>query len=96
MKPPKNNLYTVGYFRNRLRTVGIHSKILFNKFKEDDKRYWIISIFDDLNIICICKRDFDNEFIFEFSDSKQKIQNTTSIKTKSFQEILNFLLTLVN
>ena len=86
----KNKLYTLSYFRNRLLQNGISSKILINNFTEEDDRRWMISIYDDLKIICVCYKNNDI-FYFEFFDGKQTIKLNQLIQTESMKVIIEFL-----
>lgn len=88
-----NKLYTLSYFRNRLLQEKISSKILINDFSPNDERYWMISIYDDLKIICTCYKNSD-EFFFEFFDGKQNIKLTRYFRTDSMKVIIDFLKTL--
>lgn len=86
----KNKLYTLGYFRQRLKLAGLWSKILIDKFSADDKRYWAISIDKDLQIFCICYKTH-NDYYFEFIDGHQRCTMNIKIRTESMDVILEFL-----
>ena len=90
----KNKLYTLGYFRKRLKDAGIESRILVNIYPETDNRKWTICIYKDLNVFCTCmkpvKQELGNEFFF--SDLGQKIKQLNfSIKTDSLNVIIDYL-----
>lgn len=90
----KNKLYTLGYFRKRLKDANIESKILIDTFPQNDTRKWMISIFKDLSIICTCLKTIEGENTnqFYFCDHGQKVKPFNYIlKTDSFNVIIEFL-----
>ena len=83
---PKNKLYTLSYFRKRLRETGILSDVMFEHFHKDDSRYWAIVVSRNiLNIIIFCYKK-DGEFFF-------RIQTPTfynfEIRTKSMKVVID-------
>ena len=86
----KNNLFTLSYFRKRLKDENIDCKVLVKNFSSNDNRYWSVSIFEDLNIFCTCYKD-DSACHFLFSDGNQNIKIDKGIKTESMNVILDFL-----
>ena len=95
----KNKLYTLSYFRKRLKGAGFSSKILINNYDEDDKRYWTISIHKEYSIICTClKYETDGilEVSFHFTDCGQKIIRDKTVQTESMNIITEMLEKLIN
>lgn len=90
-----NKLYTLGYFKYRLKEAGLVCKDLIREFDENDKRYWMISISPkDYKIICTCyKTNEDVEFVF--SDGKQYIIPDLILKTSSMEVIISEVLKVV-
>lgn len=43
-KKRKNNLYTLGYFLKRLRDCNFIALKVFNEFRPDDNRKWVILV----------------------------------------------------
>jgi hypothetical protein len=97
----RNNLYTLSYFRKRLRDSNIKSKILIgsDSYSKEDKRYWTILIDPKkTNLFCTCFNYEDDEgkhVYFSFDDGKQKLVANNIIKTKSMQVIINFIKDLI-
>ena len=95
----RNNLYTLSYFRKRLKDAGILSKVLIENFNEDDRRYWSICI-SELNIICTCFKYLDedhNQIVrFHFNDGNQKFTYDKNIQTESMNVIIEILLKAIN
>lgn len=61
----KNKLYTLSYFRKRLKDAGISSVRLINKFSDDDERYWAILVDPGRrNVIAICYKSDSLNFHF--------------------------------
>ena len=92
MSDRKNKLYTLSYFRKRLKENNIKSVRLINKFADDDDRYWTILISPNhKNIICTCYKT-DSEYFFNFHTSKYfKYQ----IKTQSMEVIIKTMEALI-
>jgi hypothetical protein len=90
----KNKLYTLSYFRKRLKDANISSIVLLDKYDECDYRYWSISIDNIRNILCTCMKHED-EYYFVFSDCRQHILNNKIIKTESMNVIIEFLKTVI-
>lgn len=90
-----NKLYTLGYFKYRLKESGLVCKDLIREFEEGDKRYWMICICPkSFNIICTCYRN-DEETEFVFSDGKQHIIPDLIIKTSSMEVITAEIIKIV-
>jgi hypothetical protein len=91
----RNNLYTLSYFRKRLKEAGIFAKILMNEYGEDDKRYWSIAIGEKHIITCTCFKyeDEDGEQVvnFRFSDGNQRLIIDKNIQTQSMKVIIEML-----
>ena len=90
----KNKLYTLGYFRKRLKDSNIESKILIDKYPDSDSRKWTISIFKELSIFCTCLKNVEgeNQNEFFFCDLGQKVKPINFIiKTDSLNVIIEFL-----
>lgn len=85
----KNNIYTLSYFRKRLFESGISSKILINKF-ERSPRYWMCSIYPDIQLICTCFKH-EKDFWLSFSDGKNRLSIDHIIKTESMNVIIDWL-----
>ena len=96
----RNNLYTLSYFRKRLKDGGISSNILIENFPENDKRYWSICISEEFNIICTCFKylDEDNDKIirFHFTDGNQRFLMAKNIQTERMNVIIEMLLKVIN
>ena len=85
----KNRLYTLSYFRKRLKDADINSIRLINEFKDDnDKRYWTILIDPGRkNIITTCYKEDIDKFWFKLNTPT----NLYNIKTKSMRVIIENL-----
>ena len=84
-----NKLYTLSYFRKRLKESDIPSKRLINEFEENDSRYWSILIDpSNKNLICTCYKFPDGNFHFSL-----QTENYTNfeIKTLSMEVIVKAL-----
>ncbi len=96
----RNNLYTLSYFRKRLKDAGIYAKILVENYGENDKRYWTISISEELNIICTCFKFIDeseNQIVkFYISDGGQRFTYEKIIQTESMNVIIEILSKVIN
>lgn len=90
-----NKLYTLGYFKYRLKEAGLVCKDLIREFEEQDKRYWMISISPkNYNVICTCYRSGeDTEFIL--TDGKQYIIPDLIIKTSSMEVIISEIIQII-
>lgn len=81
----KNKLYTLSYFRKRLKEAEIKSVRLINEYEKDDPRYWTILI-DPSNkkILLTCYKESAEEYYFSL------ITKTGSfiIKTLSMEIII--------
>ncbi len=90
----KNKLYTLSYFKKRLRDGNYNSITLFNSYSEDDQRYWTILIGED-NIQCTCLKFMNEmsqiEFSFHFTDNKQTLNMDKKVTTHSMNVILELL-----
>jgi hypothetical protein len=84
-----NNLYTLSYFRKRLLSGNLTSKILVNDYEETDRRYWTISIGSE-KIFCTCFREGTSNR-FEFWDGGNLLQGRRSISTKSMNVVIDFI-----
>lgn len=84
-----NNLYTLSYFRKRLKEADIPSIKLICDFAKDDSRYWAILAYpNDKNIIIICYKFNPTEFHFLFNISSN---SHLIVKTKSMKIIIDEL-----
>jgi hypothetical protein len=95
----KNKLYTLSYFRKRLRDAGITSKVLIESFSEDDKRYWTISVDSKRRVLCTCFKFTENDetnFYFHFADGNQRLPIDKTIKTESMMVIIDSLKKIIN
>lgn len=95
----RNNLFTLSYFRKRLKDAGISSKVLIDNYDENDKRYWTVSIDKTKRIMCTCFRyeEEGNQTIrFMFSDGKQNLPIDKSYQTESMIIILEMLKRVIN
>lgn len=92
----KNKLYTLSYFRKRIHSASIDSKILVKKYNvEDDSRYWTVTLFPKThNIFCTCYKE-DGEYWFELWDGGNKLKNETTIRTKSMNIIIDSVYSLL-
>jgi hypothetical protein len=82
-----NKLYTLSYFRKRLLDSKIKSRIIIDKFSDNDSRYWSIIIDPNKsNIACTCYKKSSDEFKFMFQIPNG---NTVSLKTLSMDVIIN-------
>jgi hypothetical protein len=92
----KNKLYTLSYFRKRLHSASIDSRILVKAFVVDgDTRYWTLSLFPKThNIFCTCYKD-ETEFWFELWDGGNKLKNETIIRTKSMNVVIDSIYSLL-
>lgn len=86
---PKNNLYTLSYFRKRLREENIFSDILNIKYSNNDKRYWTININPQTgdNILVTCIKTEDD---YWFKLCTKENQNMT-VKTKSMESFIQII-----
>jgi hypothetical protein len=95
MSKSKNKLYTLSYFRKRLREVGISTEVVVSDYDEQDKRYWTISIDGKLKILCTCLKytDTDGSTVskFHFSDCKQSFKMDMVRETVSMEDIISML-----
>jgi len=83
----KNKLYTLSYFRKRLKEAGITSIRLINNFREDDERYWAILVDPgNRNIITICYKN--DSLNFHFKLMTPSLSNFI-ISTKSMKIIID-------
>jgi hypothetical protein len=90
---PNNNLYTLSYFRKRLKENDIKSVKLVNKFSDDDTRYWTILISPSFrNLICTCYKFPDGNFHFSI---QTKNYTNYEIKTKSMEVIVKTVSLLI-
>lgn len=90
----KNKLYTLSYFRKRLKDKEISSVRLINKYCDDDVRYWTILIDPgNKNIICTCFKHNIEDFYFSLLTAKY---TNFEVKTKSMDIIIDSLLNLIN
>jgi hypothetical protein len=96
----KNKLFTLSYFRKRLKDAGFITKILDDRYSEIDKRYWTISIDKNYRIHCTCfkfkTQDDENCYSFMFTDGKQKIKIDRTLTTSSMKVIIDFLNSVIN
>lgn len=96
----RNNLYTLSYFRKRLKDAGIYAKILVENYDENDRRYWTISISEELNIICTCFKYLDEDdsqiVNFHFNDGGQRFTYEKIIQTESMNVIIEILSKVIN
>ena len=90
----KNKLYTLSYFKKRLRDAGYNSITLFNSYKEDDNRYWTILIGEN-NIQCTCLKYLNETkqivYSFSFIDHNQNLRIDKNISTHSMNVIIEML-----
>jgi len=89
---PKNKLYTLSYFRKRLREAGILSDVVIDKFHKDDPRYWMLLLSRNyLNLFLICYKN-NEDFFF-------KIQTPSfynfEIRTKSMKVIIDSIFKII-
>lgn len=95
----RNKLYTLSYFRKRLRDAGITSKVLVNSYKEGDRRYWTISIDPEKRIWCTCFKYIEDGVIkykFKFSDGNQHLPLDRTLSTESMPIIIKALQNIIN
>ena len=85
----KNHLFTLSYFRKRLRDAAWQSVVLQRDFPDEDSRYWHISI-GDACVWCTCFRTEDDCW-FMFSDGKNLIKYDKIIRTESINVITEYL-----
>jgi len=92
----KNKLYTLSYFRKRLLSANISSRILIKTYVvEEDPRYWTLTLFPKThNIFCTCYKQ-DTEFWFELWDGGNKLKNELTIRTKSMNVIIDNVYSLL-
>ena len=99
-KTNKNKLYTLSYFRKRLRDANLTSKVLIDSYKgEADKRYWTISIDPEKRIFCTCFKYIEEDeivFNFKFSDENQSLPIDRTITTESMMVIIEELKKIIN
>ncbi len=94
MNTSKNKLYTLSYFRKRLHSSGIPSKILV-KYSTEDIRYWTIDLFPDThNIFCTCFKSND-KYWFELWDGGNKLKNKRIISMKSMNVIIEMIYSIL-
>lgn len=90
-----NKLFTLSYFRKRLREVGIESTILVNNYTDLDKRYWTICIDDKYKIFCTCLKYIDSDGTpkceFRFTDCNQYFKMDMIRVTSSMEDIISML-----
>ena len=94
IKNNKNKLYTLSYFKKRLKDSGIISKPIIREFDKNDKRYWLLSIDPKHKILCTCFKYTENnemKYSFRFSDGHQRIPIDKTITTESMLVIINEL-----
>ncbi len=85
----------MSYFRKRLHSSSIESKILINRFNEEDTRYWTLSLFPDThNIFCTCYK-VEQNYWFELWDGGNKLKNKRSIRTKSMNVIIDSIYSIL-
>ena len=98
-KKSRNKLYTLSYFKKRLRQAGWKVGVLIPSYSDHDKRYWTICIGEDV-IFCTCLKYIDEEgdlvTYFHFSDNNQKLMIDKTISTQSMKVILEFLDKTIN
>jgi hypothetical protein len=95
MTRSNNKLYTLSYFRKRLKDAGIYARILVRSYGEGDKRYWTIAIGEQYIIMCTCfnyaDESGDQVVLFKFSDGNQKMIIDRNIQTESMNVIIEML-----
>lgn len=93
----KNKLYTLSYFRKRLHSASIDSKVLVRTYTSfGDSRYWTITLFPKThNIFCTCYKN-ESDVWFELWDGGNRLKNETIIKTKSMNIIIDSIYSLVS
>lgn len=100
MKKRRNKLYTLSYFRKRLKEAGIYANILFENYDPLDKRYWTINITEELNIFCTCFKYLDQDGMqivrFHFTDGNQRLGLDKNIQTESMNVIIEMLEKIIN
>lgn len=96
----RNNLYTLSYFRKRLKDANIHARVIVDNYSETDKRYWTICISEELNIMCTCFKyldEDDNQVVkFHLSDGNQRLVLDKHIQTESMNVIIEILSKVIN
>lgn len=89
---PKNKLYTLSYFRKRLREAGILSDVVIDKFHKDDPRYWMLLLSRNyLNLFLICYKK-DEDFFFKI---QTPLYYDFEIRTKSMKVIIDSIAKIV-
>ena len=90
---PNNKLYTLSYFRKRLKESDISSIKLIERYEESDPRYWTILISpSQKNLICTCYKFPNGDFHFSIQTSNY---TNYEIKTKSMEVINKTVLALI-
>jgi hypothetical protein len=95
----RNKLYTLSYFRKRLKESGFFARILVEKYEESDKRYWTICIGELDKIICTCfkyNEDGESTVKFHFTDGNQRLAMDKYIQTESMNVIIEMLERVIN
>jgi len=87
-----NKLYTLSYFRKRLKDVNIPSIVFVKEYELKDSRKWTISLFGKKHIFCTCMKE-QTTFgtTFEFSDGGNYYKNRWFFCTESMQVIIEHL-----
>ena len=92
-KSSKNKLYTLSYFRKRLKNSSISSLRLINKYSKNDSRYWTILIDPSKkNLLCTCYKDSPIDYYF--SVQTENVPHFV-IKTESMEVVINNIKELI-
>jgi len=93
----KNNIYTLSYFKKRLKDNGYTIWSIFNKYGESDPRYWTVLLnpsVDSVYVTCyLNKEELYGQPEFELNDGGRNFQKNLTIQTSSMEIIIDFLMT---
>lgn len=91
----KNKIYTLSYFKKRLKDSGYVVWDIMNKYAIEDPRKWTVLVnpsIESVYITCIVNREELGQIPeFEISDGGMRFQKNLTIKTSSMEVIINHL-----
>jgi len=91
----KNKIYTLSYFKKRLKDSGYIVWDIMNKYAMEDPRKWTVLVnpsIESVYITCIVNRNELGQLPeFEINDGGMRFQKNLTLMTSSMEVIINLL-----
>jgi hypothetical protein len=91
----KNKIYTLSYFKKRLKDSGYIVWDIMNKYAMEDPRKWTVLVnpsIESVYITCIVNREELGQLPeFEINDGGMRFQKNLTLMTSSMEVIINLL-----